>query len=919
MEGLTTHFLQLKQLLYDFKPLIVVVSETHITSDIEESEYFIDGYKSFVNLSVSRHTGGVICYVKSHVKCQEVQQFSTEWNYWCTLLKVDVGHKHMIIGGVYRSPNGCQSDFLDFFQELFELEELCTNDIIILGDFNFDLLTLGTGATRLLDIIHLAGCKQIVKKPTRVTSHSETLIDLIITNTNIEEVERNFPKFTDHDITGTVINIPSEKVSKIIYSRCITPDKIDDIKIDLIQQNWNYTTTNADILYQTFVNNIKTSLDKIAPIQNKHYSETNGWIDEEVRNMQKERDKYYKRFQYTKNPIDFERYRQKRNEVVCMIRRKEKIFYEKKVDQCRNDSKKMWSTLKQLVSSTNKDTDISSLDIRSNDTSEVLNKFFIDSIEDIAKSVPSTDDFSERKLDVQGNIDPFPTITINKLHKVVNSLKNKATGDEVLTVSLMKDLFSVVGYPLLNLVNTCLQTGVLPAILKCSTVIPVPKISKPVKPEDLRPINLLPVVDKIIEILVHEHLTDYLSKQNILYANQSGFRCNHSTESACQLVCNMWKKDMDDGKIIISVFIDLKRAFETIDRQKLLYKCKNYGITGVVLKWLENYLSGRCQKTKTSGNYSLEMGTVYGVPQGSVLGPLLFILYVNDISLYLQQSFVNLFADDTLISVSGKNFEEIVEVMNEELGILNKWLMANKLKLNSLKTKCMILGSNSNVAKFNRCNFVIEIGDTKISYVYEIKYLGIIFDPQLKFSKHIDYLCKKIGKKVGYFYRVCRNLSLWCRKIVYNTIIFPHFSYCMSVFISCSDEQIHRLQLLQNKAMRVILRCNRYTSITSMLETLNFLNVRQLITESYLVLIYKIVNRQAPKYLTDYLVKRSELIDYNLRYTDHYQIQRFSTSAMEKTLFIEGLREYNKLPLLVKTSPNIVVFKTRLRQMYSNI
>jgi hypothetical protein len=303
---------------------------------------------------------------------------------------------------------------------------------------------------------------------------------------------------------------------------------------------------------------------------------------------------------------------------------------------------------------------------------------------------------------------------------------------------------------------------------------------------------------------------------------------------------------IEDSKIIVAVFLDFKRAFETIDRELLLRKMEQYGIKGAELSCFRSYLSNRSQETKFYEKISDAIKVQLGVPQGSVLGPLLFILYINDIKNVLRYSKLNLFADDTLIYIAADTLDEAVNRMNDDLVSLFQWLAWNKLKLNVQKTKYMVITFKKNVPVDL---FKVKIGDTNLECVKNMKYLGVVIDIKLKFNKNMEMRQKKISKKINFNRRLSSKLSKYSNITLYKAIILPHLDYCSSILFLANNSELNYLQKLQNRMMRTILRSRLDTPIRNMLETLNFLSVRQRVTYNTMVLLYKMEKNLLPDYL----------------------------------------------------------------------
>lgn len=270
----------------------------------------------------------------------------------------------------------------------------------------------------------------------------------------------------------------------------------------------------------------------------------------------------------------------------------------------------------------------------------------------------------------------------------------------------------------------------------------------------------------------------------------------------------------------------------------------------------------------------------------------------------------SLFADDTLIYICGDNISEINAILNEDLENISNWLKMNKLKLNLSKTKYMAFNTKMNIT--------VSIDGTNIENVTYIKYLGVIIDRKLKFEEHANYICKKIAKKVGFLRRIRRKLSLSNAILVYNTLVHPHFNYCSSILLLTTVEVMNRLQVLQNKAMRIILRFNIYTPINYMLETLKWMNIRKRITFNALIFIFKIKHGMFPEYLTKSVSAVKQMQPYNLRHGSNFRLDKYQKAITQNSIMYKGLKMFNELPDEIKKESRLNVFKIKLKKYWMN-
>ena len=399
----------------------------------------------------------------------------------------------------------------------------------------------------------------------------------------------------------------------------------------------------------------------------------------------------------------------------------------------------------------------------------------------------------------------FQWITEFEVKFLVKEIKiTKSSAVEGLSTRLLKDAFEILSFELIYLYNSCLQFGIFPKKWGLSKITPIPKASHhSTDPNNWRPISQICLPGKLLEKIIHNQLYQYLDVNNILSPNQYGFRKGLSTSIAIFDVLKELYENWNDKNFTGCIFIDFSRAFDTIDHQILAEKFDLYGLDSISQKFMFEYMSCRQHNTTISGCKSTNAQVTYGTAQGSILGPLIFILYVNDIFASLNQdSSIYMYADDTLILSKSENITDLTSKAEEALGKIMYWCEVNKLTINYKKTKYMVVKHTKIPTEPS-----LKLGDVKISTVQQYKYLGMLLDDKLTMNEYTDAMWKKANAKVGILAKIRRFISVNTAARIYKTMIRPHLDYIDFVTDSSSVDRVKRLDTLQNKALRRIEYC----------------------------------------------------------------------------------------------------------------
>ena len=503
-----------------------------------------------------------------------------------------------------------------------------------------------------------------------------------------------------------------------------------------------------------------------------------------------------------------------------------------------------------------------------------------------------------------------PTEIINIVHS--NNSK-KSGGYDNVDPNIIQHVIPQIANQLAHIFNNSFTMGIVPRKLKIAKVIPLYKSENPELFTNYRPISILPCLSKILERLMYNRINNFLAEYNILSNKQYGFRGNYSTYMAMIDLVDKISSNIDQKNHNIGIFLDLSKAFDTIDHNILLKKLQCYGIRGIACEWFKSYLSDRAQYVLYNNTESEYMKITCGVPQGSILGPLLFIIYINDIVNVSNILKPMLFADDTSLFHAHTHFHTLIEEVNIELQKIAIWFNTNKLTLNVKKSNFIIFTPKGKI--YNTDNAEIIINGNKIKQVKFTKFLGIYIDEHLSWKIHINNLAKKIARNVGMLNKLKYFLPLYTMKTLYYSLTLPHLQYCVLLWSNTYTIHLKKIKILQKRAIRIITK-SQYTSHTDPLFLkLKLLKLSDIYKHQLGIFMYKSVNDQLPDNLTSMLKLTENIHNHNLRNFNGFYIQNIRTNNRKFTINYSGPVFWNTLPQHIRKLRTIKQFKGKLKEL----
>ena len=857
----------------------IIMTETWLTQD-RDNIFSIQGFQC-INLYRNNYGGGVKIYIKDNVETKILTDF-TMLNELLEMLTIELlfqNHK-LLLTAVYHPPTSFPAknlEFVDLFTLYLSQMVRLKIPLIVAGDLNINLLNPNNNAYGDLFIKNLfeQGMKPLVTIPTKVNVGNVLTPFSIIDQIWVSEcLESNHTlvipvDITDHFPVISVISTFSNHALQITASkrRCLNPRRRETFKILLSNIHVNIIENDMNATYDNYVNKVFEGYNKALPIDSctvKHKISP-PWLTARLKECIKKKGKLYKA--YLRGQIAKADYTSFRNRVTSLIRKSKSLYYAKVMVENAKNMKLLWSTINTIIKR-KKSQVLTEIKVEGETlTGEILanyvNRYFINAAATVTVGIPQVQGFICFAMRTRNSCFFSPT-HYDEVSKIIINLGNK--GSKLLDIhpSILKENLVIFVVHFVILYNFSLIEEVFPDAMKIARVNPAYKSGPSDKIDNYRPISALPIFSKVFEKLTLNRMNSFIKKYNLLTPSQFGFRQGYSTTHAIIKLLSHVVQAFHRKMYSACFFLDLRKAFDTVDHKILLQKLEHYGFRGQCYRYLSSYYQNRKQYVHINGHNSPTMTIKTGVPQGSIIGPLCFSLFINDLPLAVEENTV-LFADDAAFIVTAENLEGLFNKLRNLFSDIHGYLRINRLVPNASKSKLMMFTSRPT------SNLPVLLFDGKeIEWVSEFKYLGLTISRNLNFSKHISNVSLNVSRITGSIINLRNILPIQILVKLYYALAFPHISNHIVVWGSAPACHLKNVSVRMNNMLRIILGIVRIggrptVSNSELYKRLGLLNLESIYRYNLFKLLRLLLDGKLPEFWSLLMSENMISHEYNTR------------------------------------------------------
>lgn len=888
---------------------VIILTETYQLHD--PFLFKLQGYNTVYNYETLNQNDGILAFISDKIDYTSKTVNIGEIKALKILITL-ANNKKIDITSIYRSPSNCPKLFNSNLTEyLYNCEKYDIN--VITGDINIDLMADNDYVEEYKNIMSYFGFTSYINEYTRLPSY--TCIDhLFVSNKN----NLNMMKYksyifryniTDHCPIALTFRIEKKLKEKSNYKSYIN---YTTLKMDLKTEQWKniYQENNVNEITDNFINTLKYYINKHTKQVkiNNTKRRIQKWMTTALLKAITKKNNMYKAIMKYPEKLELkDKYKTYKNCLNKLVTKAKKDYFQKQIEKNKNSSKSLWECINNICGQPKPKTKIDNIILQNGtiisdkkDIANSFNKYFKEVGENFARNIPDIK-YSDRTQSLRNSI-YLQLTNENEVIRIIENLKcRKSPGVDGIRSETLKEIKLEIIKPLTYLINQCLQTGYFPQVLKTSIIKPLYKTGSKVSMENYRPVSLLSNISKIIEKIIKYRLSNFLAKYDILSHHQYGFREGRSTEDAILKLTSYIYDSLDKKIPTISIFLDLSKAFDTICHKKLLDKLYMYGIRGTAYNLFQTYLSNRRQYVQINDIISRPEIITFGVPQGTVLGPVLFTLYINSMLSLNTIGKIISFADDTAILYSSPTWQSLKENIENDFPKISEWLQYNKLSLNYEKTKylpfCSYTNGLPNIGPLN-------VGlNSQILESDNTKYLGIIIDRHMRWDIHIKQLVKKIRGHIPKFKYLRDFLKTNYLKTIYYSQIESLLSYGILGWGGVNECYLNNVHIIQKWVLKIIFHKTKYYPSDILYKETQIKDVRQVFCQKILLAIFhkkiKLESREPT---------------YNTRSDNTYVFPRSEKTVGQRSALYLAPRIFVLLPTYIRNIKSYKTYKKEIKK-----